>query len=323
MKAKQTNQRNKKKTTKKSARRRESFFAIHYKQAKEALLHLLQRPMGNILTIAVISMALSMPACLYLLSKNIVSVAGHVEQGSQISLYVKEGTPEARIMVLKDGLESRADVASVKYISSQQGLDELSEQAGFAQAISALEDYALPGVLEVLPKETSQQAVKQLAQALKSEADVTDVRLDEDWLSRMDALKNLALLVASSLSVLMFCAVFLIVGNTLRFNVLENKAEIQTMKLIGATDTFILRPYLYSGMWFGLIGAVIAWILTALMTIILNHAVAQLAALYDSQFRLMGLSWDETLLLLMIGIFIGSLAAKLSAKRHLNEIEPV
>lgn len=95
----------------------------------------------------------------------------------------------------------------------------------------------------------------------------------------------------------------MIVGNTLRFNVQANKEEIQTMKLIGATDAYILRPYLYSGMWFGLLGAVAAWLLTALMTILLNGAVEALAQLYDSRFRLIGLGWDESLLLLMLGVF--------------------
>lgn len=115
----------------------------------------------------------------------------------------------------------------------------------------------------------------------------------------------------------------MIIGNTLRFNVQANKDEIQTMKLIGATDSYILRPYLYSGMWLGLLGSLSAWLLTALVTIILNGAVAELATLYDSRFRLIGLNWDESLLLLMLGTLLGCLAARLSAQRHLKEIEPL
>lgn len=95
------------------------------------------------------------------------------------------------------------------------------------------------------------------------------------------------------------------------------------MKLIGATDGFILRPYLYTGMWFGGISAITAWILTAIITILLNGAVEDLAILYDSQFRLIGMNWDETVILLMIGTALGLIAAKLSAQRHLKEIEPV
>jgi cell division transport system permease protein len=95
------------------------------------------------------------------------------------------------------------------------------------------------------------------------------------------------------------------------------------MKLIGATDSFILRPYLYVGMWFGVLGAISAWLLTAFITIVLNGAVEDLAKLYDSQFRLIGLNWDESLLLLMLGTALGCIAAKSAAQRHLKEIEPV
>ncbi|CAH8230497.1 Cell division protein FtsX [Vibrio aestuarianus] len=301
----------------------DSFFTVHFKQAKASFSSLWLRPLGNILTLAVISMALAMPACMYLLSKNIASVASNVTSPSQISVYLQENTPEARIMVLKDELESLTDIASVEYISSQQGLADLSQYAGFEQAISLLDDYALPGVLIITPDVELQGQIKALAQKIQTEQDVTDVRLDEDWLARLDAIRALATVIVASLSVLMLGSVFLIVGNTLRFNVQANKDEIQTMKLIGATDGYILRPYLYSGMWFGLLGACAAWLLTACITVLLNGAVEDLALLYDSRFRLLGLSWDESLLLLMLGTFLGCIAAKVSAKRHLKEIEPV
>ncbi len=301
----------------------DSFFTIHIKQAKASFSSLWHRPMGNILTLAVISMALTLPACLYLLSKNIASVADNVASPSQVSVYIQEDTPEPRIMVLKDEIESRNDVDKVEYISPQQGLSDLSEHSGFDQAISLLDEYSLPGVLIVSPNVETDQEIKQIAADIRTQDDVTDVRLDEDWLARLDAIRNLATIVVISLSVLMLASVFLIIGNTLRFNVQANKDEIQTMKLIGATDNFILRPYIYVGMWFGVLGAVSAWLLTAFITIVLNGAVEDLAKLYDSQFRLIGLSWDESLLLLMLGTFLGCVAAKSAAKRHLKEIEPV
>ncbi len=301
----------------------DGFFAIHYKQAKASFGELWQRPLGNILTLAVISMALALPACLYLMGKNVAAVSNDVATPSQISAYIQERTPEAKIMVLKDQLEASDDVKTVEYISSQQGLAELSEYSGFDQAISLLDNYALPPVLVVTPRIDDQAVMTSIASQLRKDESITDVRMDEDWLTRLDAIRTLVSAIVSILSFLMLCSVFLIVGNTLRFNVLADKEAIQTMKLIGATDTYILRPYLYSGMWFGLLGALAAWILTAIITVLLNHSVATLAELYDSQFRLIGLGWDETLLLLMLGTFIGCLAAKVSAKRHLKEIEPV
>ncbi|EVU12141.1 ftsX-like permease family protein, partial [Vibrio parahaemolyticus V-223/04] len=166
----------------------------------------------------------------------------------------------------------------------------------------------------ITPESDIKTDIQALAKEVGQQQDVTDVRLDEDWLARLNAIKTLAGIIVVTLTILMLGAVFLIVGNTLRFNVLANKEEIQTMKLIGATDGFILRPYLYTGMWFGVLGAVIAWFVTALVTIVMNSAVEDLAALYDSQFRLIGLSWDESLLLIITGSLLGCIAARISAQ---------
>ena len=301
----------------------DGFFAIHIKQAKQAFRALWYRPLGNILTLAVISVALAMPACLYVMGKNVSAVAHKAVTPTQISAYLSEGMPDARVMVLKDKIETWPSVKKVTYISPQQGLQDLSQYAGFDQALSLLNDDTLPGVLVITPTTETVQAMKQLSHDVQAQADVTDVRLDEYWLARLDAIKNLAGIIAVILTVLMLGAVFLIVGNTLRFNVLANKDEIQTMKLIGATDGFILRPYLYTGMWFGLLGSTVAWVTTECMTLLVNHAVEQLAALYDSPFHLLSLSWDEALLLIMLGGLLGCAAARVSAQRHLKEIEPV
>ncbi|MCL9783567.1 permease-like cell division protein FtsX [Vibrio sp. S4M6] len=301
----------------------DGFFKVHIKQAKASFSELWQRPLGNILTLAVISMALAMPSCLYLIGKNIALAASKVANPSQVSVYLSEQVTDAKAMVLKDKIEGWSDVKTVKYISPQQGLADLSKYSGFDQAISLLDDYSLPGVLEVVPNQDTKQATEQLAQKIKGEQDVTDVRLDEDWLARLDAIRAVVLAIVITLSILMLGSVFLIVGNTLRFNVLANKEEIQTMKLIGATDSYILRPYLYSGLWFGFLGALIAWVLTFIITILLESSVDQLSKLYDSQFSLVGLGFEESIILLMLGIFLGGLAAKVSAQRHLREIEPV
>ncbi|MGR5238678.1 permease-like cell division protein FtsX [Vibrio alfacsensis] len=319
------NKRTQKKGKGRSAKRAntDGFFSVHIKQAKSSFGALWRRPLGNILTLAVISMALAMPACLYLLGKNVAGAAEDVASPSQVSAYLVEGMPDARVMVLKDQIETWSSVKKVEYISPQQGLSDLSQYAGFDQALSLLSGYALPGVLVITPDSEQKSVIQSLAKQVREQQDVTDVRLDEDWLARLDAIKTLAGIIVITLTVLMLGAVFLIVGNTLRFNVLANKEEIQTMKLIGATDSFILRPYLYTGMWFGVLGATIAWLVTALITVVMNNAVEQLASLYDSQFRLIGLSWDESLLLIITGSLLGCIAARISAQRHLKEIEPV
>lgn len=316
----------KKSSTKQTAQARgraDGFFAIQMTQARESLLALWRRPLGHALTLAVITIALTIPACFYLLGKNIAEIASHVATPPQVSAYLHKQVPEARIMILKDELETDANIKQVKYISSQQGLADLSQYTGFDQALSFVEPDTLPGVLVVTPNVEDPATMSAITQRLRAEADIADVRLDEDWLSRLDAIRNVVSTVVGIMSVLMLLSVFLIIGNTLRFNVLENKEAIQTMKLIGATDSYILRPYLYEGMWLGLLGAALAWILTIVIVLTLHHYVEVLSQLYDSPFSLVGLNWDESLLLLMLGTFIGVLAARLSAQHHLKEIEPV
>ncbi|OEF26117.1 permease-like cell division protein FtsX [Vibrio rumoiensis] len=316
----------KKPKAKASARpKSEGFIRSHIKQAKIALHNLLQRPLGTILTLAVVAMSLALPATFYTAGKNIATAAEDMNSASQMSVYFKEGTPEARLMVLKDQLESWPEVQSIQYISSQQGLDDLSQFAGLEKAMSLLSDTALPPVLIVLPKSEFEQtdAAKALSKKLQAQDGVTDVRMDEDWFARLDAIKHLAYIVSCSFAVLMLVSVFLIVGNTLRFNILAHKEEIQVMKMIGATDRFILRPYLYTGLWLGFLGALLAWLMTMTITLLVSGAVDTLANLYDSHFSLLSLGWDESVILLMVGSTLGWIAANLSARKHLKEIEPV
>ncbi|USD65392.1 permease-like cell division protein FtsX [Vibrio sp. SCSIO 43136] len=307
----------------KSGPKTDGFFKVHIKQARRALFELTQRPLGSLLTLAVISVALTLPASLYLVGKNLSVVAQGMSASSQVNVFLQEDLAEARIMVLKDQLESWDTIQTIDYVSSQQGLEDMSRHAGLEQALSMLEEFALPAVLVVTPSVDKQPSLGELRNELQNIQEVTDVRMDQDWFERLSAIYRLATGLALALGVLMLGAVFLIVGNTLRFNVLAHKEEIKVMKLIGATDSFILRPYLYTGVWFGGLSAVCAWIVTAVITILLNGAVEDLAISYDSSFRLIGMSWDETFLLLMIGTGLGLAAAKLSAQRHLNEIEPV
>lgn len=262
------------------------FLRAHLLQAKQSFFSLWSRPLGNILTLAVIAMALTMPASLYLAGKNIAQIAENVASPSQLSVYLRDDTPEARIMVLKDKLERWPEVAAIEYISPQQGLSDLSQYSGFDDAIALLSDYSLPAVLILSPAVEQDSAIRQVASRIGQMDDIADVRMDEDWMVRLDAIRTLATTVAVILAVLMLGAVFLIVGNTLRFTVL-------------------------------------AWILTAIITVLLNGAVEELARLYDSHFRLLGLNVDESFALLMLGAFLGFVAARFSTRRHLKEIEPV
>ncbi|MEZ8991183.1 permease-like cell division protein FtsX [Vibrio breoganii] len=307
----------------KSSVQKIGYFRSHYRVAKGSLHDIAQRPLGNLFTLAVIAIVLALPSSLYVVAKNILDAAEQVSQPAAVSAYLQEGTPEARIMLIKDQLEGDQAIASVEYISSQQGLQDLSSHSGFNDAISLLDDYALPALLVIHPaqaSDTTQQHILDLANAVEV---FTDVRVDQDWLQRFDAIKALSSALALALACMMLVAVVLIIGNTMRFNVLARKEEIQVMKFLGATNSFILRPYLYTGMWFGLLGSLFAWLITLALSLFLGSTVQSVASLYDSSFILSPLSFDESIILLLIGSFLGLFAAQASARRHLSEIEPV
>lgn len=312
------------KTPKAKKGQKTGFFALHKMQARQALGDLLGRPLGNILTLAVLALTLSLPATLYTLAKNIVHVTDEWQSPTQVTAYLGHQVSESDGEALAVRMASEPNVESAKYISPQEGLDQLREKQGFDQAVSLLDTNPLPGVVVVYPKSVDDSAtVTAIASTLRSDSGVDEVRMDTDWLSRLAAVKNLVVTLAGTLSALMLVAVFLIVGNTLRLQVLSRKEEIQVMKLVGATDSFILRPYLYLGVWYGLLASVAAWLVTGISILMLDSAVATLADLYDSGFRLAGLGLQDGLLLVMLAIFVSLLAARLSAARHLREIEPV
>nr|WP_255526646.1 permease-like cell division protein FtsX [Photobacterium sp. BZF1] len=298
---------------------------MHKQQCKQSLADMMRRPLGNILTLAVLAFALTLPASFYLFAKNVTVVAQVWQNPTQMTIYLEPGTSTGQAEQLHDELAQWPEIDSLEAISPQQGLVEFRQQAGFEQALSLLDDNPLPAVLVVKPTEVWQLDAKatELASRLRMQNRVDEVRLDSDWLQRLAAIKQLVIILAMIMSGLMLFAVFLIVGNTLRLQVLNQRDEIQVMKLVGATDSFILRPYLYTGVWYGLIGGIAAWVLTFIVSILLDGAVAHLADLYDSPFRMIGLGWDESLILLMISAFLGLLAARLSAGRHLKEIEPI
>ncbi|WP_025673767.1 permease-like cell division protein FtsX [Salinivibrio socompensis] len=309
----------------------ESFIQTQQRHALTAWHDLFQRPMGNLLTLMVLAVALSLPATFYLLAKNVVAVSAQWQSPAEINVFLTQAQSEQRGQALAETLSTWPDIESVEYLSPSEGMAALKTQRGFHQAVTLLEDNPLPSVIVVVPTgdadsdgmRSMSERASALAEQLRQRDEVDEVRLDTDWLARLDAIKTLAMTMAWLFSVLMLAAVVLLVGNTLRLQVLHHQPRIQVMKMVGATDSFILRPYLYMGAWLGSLAAIVAWILTAMNTWLMDGAVHQFAQLYNKPFTLSGLNWDESLLLLMGSILLGVVAALLATRRHLKEIEPV
>ncbi|MBO1519614.1 permease-like cell division protein FtsX [Oceanisphaera pacifica] len=296
----------------------------HIRQLFTSLGELWRTPLSSLMTIAVLGVSLALPASFYVLLKNAESVSAVWQSKAQISLYLQQETTEQQVTELQAHLAALPEIDKVTYISAEQGLADFKGAAGFAEALDLLAENPLPAVFIVGLSEVgrSPEAAEQLLADIKAEPIVETARLDMAWLARLSGIVDLLRQAVVGMASLLLAGVLLVVGNTLRLNILNSRYEIEVMKLVGATDRFIQRPFLYVGLWYGIIGGLLAWWLTLVMVFWLSHKVSALADLYQSDFNLLGLGVEESVLLVVTGTLLSLLASGFSVRRHIRAIEP-
>ena len=281
-------------------------------------------PFAAFMTIAVIGISLALPAALYTLLANVQRAGGGWSQGARISLFLDLGTPRVTAENLAVQIRAMPGVASVRYISPAAALREFKRLSGFGNTLNLLDSNPLPAVLVVHPADHAARAraVRALADALGRLPGVKLAQFDLEWVRRLDAILRLAQRGVVILAGLLGIAVLLVVGNTIRLAILSRRPEIEVIKLIGGTDRFIRRPFLYTGLFQGLFGGILAWILVTLSLALLASPVRDLAGLYGSGFTLTGLGPRAGLVLLLGGAGLGWAGSRLAVSRHLRDIEP-
>ncbi len=241
-----------------------------------------------------------------------------------MSLFIKQDISEKRVQSLAKKLRGWDGVAEVRYISREQALEEFRKLSGFGGALDSLNENPLPAVLVVRPtSEAAEPAQMELLLGKVRELKHVDLaQLDMEWVRRLSGIIELGKRGVLLLGSLLSLAILLVIGNTIRLTILSRRDEIVVTKLIGATNAFIRRPFLYTGFWYGLMGAVLAWILVGILLGLLSNPVNRLSFLYNSQFSLGGLDLETTAILLGSGIFLGLLGSWLAVGKHLQAIEP-
>lgn len=300
------------------------YFSRHLQALLSAFARLLKRPFGSLLSVLVIAMALALPASLWLLVKNAQSVAGDVTESIELAVYFKLEAPLERAEELARAAVSRADVAEAVVVSADEGLEEFRQFSGFGPALDALEGNPLPHVLTVRPKAdyATPEGVESLRRYLAAAAEVETVQVDGEWVRRLAALLDLLRSVLLSLAAVLGAGVLVLIGNTIRFEIGTRRAEIEVIKLVGGSNAFVRRPFLYEGVVFGLLGGLIAIGIVALVIVSLAPAVERLAVLYGGGFVLTGATILEALALVGAGTLLGWLGAWLGAARLIARIEP-
>lgn len=300
----------------------QNLFAQHQETAVDSLLRLLLEPLASLLTWAVIAIALALPLTLILLLQNLQQIGSGLDQVSNISLFmVPEVTAQTLDETLRD-ISVRTDVAAAELITSEQALQEFEQNSGFGEALQGLDTNPLPAVILVTSAATSQPAVEALHAELAANPNVEYAQLDLAWLQRLNAIVEFASRMATLLALMLGAGVILVIGNTVRLAIENRRAEIVVIKLVGGTDAYVSRPFLYTGLWYGVGGGLLAVLLISLVMFGLQGPVSRLVGVYDSNFSLIGLGISNSCLVLMVAGFLGWFGAWISVLRHLRAIEP-
>ncbi|MDD5389758.1 MAG: permease-like cell division protein FtsX [Gallionellaceae bacterium] len=294
-----------------------AWLAHHLHSLKIAAEQFRGAPVATLFTLLVIGVAVSLPAGLYALLSNLERAAGGVKPQAEVTAFFKE-VDEARARALAASLKKRADVAEVLFVSKADGIKRL-EAAGLADVAVGLPENPLPHTLVLTPRETTPVALEALAAEVKANPDIERVLVDSDWIKRLAALMQLGRDLVGMLILVLGAALAAITANTIRLQIYARKDEIEVARLIGATDRFIRRPFLYFGGIQGLVGGLAGWLLVIVAGLLLENSVAQVAAAYGSQFHLAGLSLQETGLLLLFSTALGWLGAYFAVGRALRE----
>lgn len=296
----------------------------HLQMALSSLGRLSRTPTTTAMTTLVIGIALSLPAGLNLIVNNFHELTATWQGSANISLFLNQEITDKQAEDISRLVRDREDVASIDLLTKQQALDEFRERSGLGDALDMLDDNPLPAVILVQPSDPRIDATTAslLAQSLEKYKEIDLAQVDLQWVNRLEAITTMVERGITVIALLLAMAVTLIIGNTIRLEIQNRHDEIEVTKLVGATNGFIRRPFLYEGIWYGLIGAVIALLLVIISLLLMSGPISELAGLYDSGFDIASLSGSVYFYLLIGSPALGLTGAWISVNHHLGKVQP-
>lgn len=248
------------------------------------------RPLGTLLTVAVMGVALALPLAFYLLLGNVQRMGEALGRNQTISVFMKPGQNAGMAETAASALRGRPEVDEIAVRTPKDGLDELAEVQGFSGALQSLDANPLPFVLSVKPRAgLSADEVARLVDAMKNTPGVDMVQDTGSWRQRLDALLGVGTRAVTLLALLLGIAALLVVGNTIRVDIMSRSEEIGVLLLIGASRPFVRRPYLYAGAWLGFLAGVFAVVLAVVLELAMAGPIGRLTAAYDGSVSFGGL----------------------------------
>jgi cell division transport system permease protein len=295
----------------------------HASTALGALGRLSRQPLASLMILLVIGVTLALPAAINVIVKNAQTVSGSWDNAMDFSVYLKANVSVDEAESLAGIIGQRADVASVNLITADEALKEFKQQSGFGDALNQLGENPLPHALVVRPSPSNTSASMILLQEEISNLPESDlVQVDTEWVQRFHAILDIVRQAIAIGSALLGLAIVVIIGNTIRLDIENRREEIEVTKLIGASNAFVRRPFLWTGFWYGLFGGSFALLLVHYGLFLLKGPVARLAGLYQGNITVATMGFTESAAIIGAAIFLGLFASWFTAARHMYRIEP-
>ncbi|MFT4606945.1 MAG: cell division transport system permease protein [Chitinophagales bacterium] len=300
-----------------------AYFLHHLQSLVFSLGKIYKAPTTTIMTVAVIGITLSLPSGFYLFLKNIEAMSGDLSSSTQITLYLDLKTSEEAAHKLSKTLASKETVQETEFISRDGALQAFRQSSGFGKSIDTLSSNPLPHTIIVIPNSDSDRfQIKNLLNSLQSLPEVKIAKLDTEWLERLFTILEIAKRAVGIITLLFAFAVLLIIGNTIRLDIQNRYQEIIVTKLIGATNAFIRRPFLYGGLWYGLFGGIISWLIVELGYLAISGPIERLNLLYRAELNIVTFSFHDFMILIASSTLLGLTGSWIAVAKHLNQIEP-
>jgi len=299
------------------------WFARHVGTSIAAFGRIVRHPFSTFMIVLVIGVTLALPAAVNLVVKNARAISGSWDNALDFAVFLKQDLNESEAAGLARLIEQRADVDSVQFISATEALADFKAQSGFGAALDQLPDNPLPHTLVVRPSAGNTSASMVLLQEeLANLPETEHVQVDTEWVQRFHAILDIVRQAIAIGAALLGVAIVVIIGNTIRLDIENRREEIEVTKLIGASNAFVRRPFLWTGFWYGLLGGLMALALVYYGLFLLEAPVARLAGLYQTNIAIASMTLDEALAIIGIAVVLGLFSAWFTAARHMRRIEP-
>jgi cell division transport system permease protein len=303
----------------------QSYFYSHHLAFSSATSRISSLPFQSLSISLVVAIALSLPAGFYVAVTNLQKIVNVTDSSNTITVFLKTTATQPQIELLKEKVSLDEGIEVIKYISSQQGLDEFRAESGFGDILKMLDENPLPPVFLIEPDKDIQnnsELIKKLVTRLKKEHLIENIQIDMMWLKRLQAILLVSERLSFMLGVILAFGVLLIISNAVALSLDSKSEEVIVIKLVGGTNAYVRRPFLYTGLCYGSFGGILSWIFIAIAVYWLSIPIEKLSALYQSSIELEGLGFFGLISLISIGVSLGLLGAWLAVTRQLSAIEP-